>query len=302
MPEKIKKISRIFAFAVLIAALLLFAIAGHAIEVPDLKGRVNDYAGMLSTETKSILETKLVELEKSDSTQLAILTIASLEGDAIENFSIRVAEKWKIGHKKLDNGVILLISKNDRKLRIEVGYGLEGKLTDLVSGRIIRDIIAPNFKKGNFDQGVIDGVNAITSVVRGEFSAKDAEGKKDDNEGFFSKNIVYVIIFVLFFLGAAGAIKRIFAGILGAVVFPVAGLIALPFTLWLLLLIPAGFLTGMIITSILSGIGRGGGGGFFGGHGGGFSSFSDSSSSDSSFGGFDGGGGSFGGGGASGDW
>lgn len=301
MREKIKKNSRIFAFTFLIAVPLLFAISGLALEVPDLKSRVNDYADMLSPETKSILETKLKELEKSDSTQLAILTIPSLEGDAIENFSIRVAEKWKIGQKKLDNGAILLISKNDRKIRIEVGYGLEGKLTDLISARIIRDVIAPNFKKGNFDQGVLDAIDAITSVVKGEFTAKDAQGKKEDSEGFFSKNIVYILIFVIFFLGAAGAIKRILAGILGGVIFPVAGLIALPFTLWLLLLIPAGFLAGMLITTILSGIGRDGGGGFFGGgfHGG---SGGFSSGGDSSFGGFDGGGGSFGGGGASGDW
>ncbi|MFH0974191.1 MAG: TPM domain-containing protein [Spirochaetota bacterium] len=290
-------------FAALILTVFALADPLIALEAPALKARVNDYAGILSPQTISILEAKLEEIEKSDSTQIAVLTIPSLEGDAIEPFSIRVAEKWQIGQKKLDNGVILLISKNDRKVRIETGYGLEGKLTDLVSGRIIRNIIIPNFKNNNFDQGVLDAVDAIISVVRGEFKADGSAGGR--KKSFLSGNGLFFLFFLLFFIAIVGSMKKIFGGIMGAVVFPVAGLFTLPFTAWLLALIPVGFLAGLALPAILSLIGmghgggwsnRGGGGGFFIGGGGG----SDGGFSSGGFGG--GGGGSFGGGGASGDW
>ena len=117
------------------------SISASALDVPQLTGRVNDYAAMLSPEAKTSIENKLVNLEKSDSTQIVVLTIPSLEGDALEDFSIRVAEKWRIGQAKIDNGAILLIVKNDRKIRIEVGRGLEGKLTDLKSRRVISENI-----------------------------------------------------------------------------------------------------------------------------------------------------------------
>ena len=122
-----------------------------ALDVPALQGRVNDYAGMLAPATERHLDAALQDLERSDSTQIVVLTIASLEGDSLEDFSIRVAEQWRIGHKGLDNGAILLIAKADRKLRIEVGYGLEGRLTDLMAGRIIANVIVPYFKNGQID-------------------------------------------------------------------------------------------------------------------------------------------------------
>jgi uncharacterized protein len=287
MQNIIKLFIKRFTISIFITALFLTYLS--ALEVPALKARVNDYANLLSQQTRSDLEGKLEQLEKSDSTQIVVLTIPSLEGDAIENFSIQVAEKWKIGQKKLDNGVILLIAKNDHKVRIEVGYGLEGKLTDLISGRIIGDIITPNFKNNDFNQGVLQGVDAIVSVVRGEFKADESDGKK---KSFLSGNGLFFVFFLLFFIGIAGSVKRIVGGIMGAAIFPIIGLFALPFTVWLILLIPVGFVAGLIIPLLMSftgmgSSGRGGGGFSIGGGSGGFSG---------------GGGGGFGGGGASGSW
>lgn len=124
---------------VLACALLLAPCAAAALQVPPLKGRINDYAGILSPEAERRIEAASKQLEESDSTQVVVLTVPALDGDSIEDFSIRVAERWKIGRKGFDNGVILVVARDDRKVRIEVGYGLEGRLTDLMSGRIIRD-------------------------------------------------------------------------------------------------------------------------------------------------------------------
>ena len=156
---------------VLLCMAVLLPCAAAALEAPVLKGRVNDYGGMLSPETERRIEALLKELEEKDSTQVAVLTVPSLAGDSLEDFSMRVAERWKIGRKGFDNGVILLVARDDRKVRIEVGYGLEGRLTDLTAGRIIRDRIVPEFRAGRFDQGVLNGVTAMAEVVRGEFQA-----------------------------------------------------------------------------------------------------------------------------------
>jgi uncharacterized protein len=144
-----------------------------ALDVPPLKKRVNDYAGMLSSYTQKELEGILRDLEQTDSTQIVVLTISSLEGEVLEEFSIKVADQWKIGQKGFDNGAILLIARKEREIRIEVGYGLEGSLTDLMAGRIIRNVIVPQFRAGNFDQGVLDGVQAMIGVVRGEYRAPE---------------------------------------------------------------------------------------------------------------------------------
>lgn len=270
----------------------IISTAEPALKVPALRSRVNDYANILSPGAISSIENKLSLLEKSDSTQVVVLTIPSLEGDALEDFSIRVAEAWKIGQKGLDNGAILLISRDDHKVRIEVGYGLEGKLTDLMAGRIIDDIIIPSFRKGNFDGGIEEAVDAIASVVRGEFTAKDLPDKKEKP---FSGKYIFFIIFFFFLMNSLGRVSKVFSGIIGAIILPIIGLFFFPLALWLFLLIPAGFFLGLILPLFFIGSGRGHGGGFFGGTGGfgggGFSS-----------GGFSGGGGGFGGGGASGSW
>ncbi|HPA57546.1 MAG TPA: TPM domain-containing protein [bacterium] len=151
----------------------LLLITLFALDVPFLKGRVTDNAGLLSSDAAIRIEQKLASLETSDSTQIAVLTVPTLDGDSIEDFSMRVAEQWKIGQKGLDNGALLIIAKDDRKLRIEVGYGLEGKLTDATSGRIIRQVIVPYFKRNDFEGGVEAGVDAMIAAAKGEFTPPD---------------------------------------------------------------------------------------------------------------------------------
>jgi uncharacterized protein len=274
-----------------------------ALQVPPLKGRVNDYAGLLSSGTAGQLEAALAELERTDSTQIVLLTISSLEGDSLEEFSIRMVEQWQIGRKSKDNGALLLVAKNDRKIRIEVGYGLEGKLTDLVSGRIIRDVIAPQFKMGRFDQGIIDGIAAMVNVVRGEFAAPAPDERRRSRQGASPGLIGLLVLF--FFVNMLARINRGLGAAAGGVLAPIAGALLLNFGLvGILSLIPlgtaAGFLLGLVGGPVSFGHtsahrrggdfwGSGFGGGGLGGGSGGF-------------GGFSGGGGGFGGGGASGGW
>lgn len=186
----------------LLPVLILLLVPTHlvALEVPALKARVNDYAAMLSPSTVAQLEGSLKAFEADQSTQLAVLTIPSLEGEVLEQFSIRVAESWKIGQKGKDNGAILLIARDDRKLRIEVGYGLEGSLTDLLSGRIIREVITPRFKQGDFDQGVIDGVTAMMAAVKGEFTADSATPNQGGGGFMDSIGGLYMLFIVLFII------------------------------------------------------------------------------------------------------
>lgn len=193
---------RYFKFILLFFIAVFFTASGvFALDVPKLKGRVNDYAGVLSASTEKNLDAALSSLERTDSTQIVVLTIPSLKGDSLEDFSLRVAEEWMIGQKEYDNGALLLVSKNDRKLRIEVGYGLEGKMTDLISGRIIRDIIIPHFKSGNYDRGVSDGVQAMIAVVKGEFkeTSKPKSSSRDSGSSAFPFIIFVIIILINFF-------------------------------------------------------------------------------------------------------
>ena len=285
-------------YTLLLAVLLLLPSPSMALEVPALTARVNDYAAILSPATVQQLEGSLKAFETDQSTQIVVLTIPSLEGEVLEEFSTRVFERWKIGQKGHDNGAILLIARNERKLRIEVGYGLEGSLTDLVAGRIIRDIIVPRFKQGNFDQGVIDGVSAMMATVRGEFSGKNMQSPakpSSDAEGF-----LVMLLASIFFIGKVFGRNKPLAAILGGVVAPLLGTFMLGAKgMTLLALIPVGIIGGLIASafafSAFSGTGGrrsppyiGGGGFGGGGFGGG--------------GGFSGGGGGSGGGGASGGW
>jgi uncharacterized protein len=154
--------------------LIFFLLSGQAfaLEVPARPGgQVTDFTGTLSPNEKVILERKLADFEKETTNQIAVLLIPTLQGDSLEDYSIRLAEKWKIGQKGRNNGAILLIVKNDRKLRIEVGYGLEGSLPDALSGSIIRNEIAPRFKTGQFYQGIDAGLSAIIAATKGEYKA-----------------------------------------------------------------------------------------------------------------------------------
>jgi uncharacterized protein len=179
-------------------------------DVPALKARVNDYARMLSSYTEKRLEGILRDLEKTDSTQIVILTIPSLEGEVLEEFSIKLAETWKIGQKGLDNGAILLIAKDDRKIRIEVGYGLEGSLTDLMSGRIVQNVILPRFRAGNFDQGVLDGVQAMVGVVRGEYTAPEKIRSRKGSKGDGTHPLVVGWMLFVFLIVFFGWFRRLF--------------------------------------------------------------------------------------------
>ncbi|PLX82517.1 MAG: hypothetical protein C0614_06150, partial [Desulfuromonas sp.] len=147
---------------------------------------VTDNAGLLSQSTRLKLEQFLREFEKSDSTQIVVLTIPTLKDEALEDYSLRVLENWKVGQKGLDNGALLLVAKAERKVRIEVGYGLEGRLTDLLAGRIIDNEISPRFKQGDFDNGVIAGVVGMAEAVRGEYTGtgRTSNKKKSNPIGF----------------------------------------------------------------------------------------------------------------------
>jgi uncharacterized protein len=183
-----------------------------ALDVPPLKGSVNDYAGMLSSYTKQQLEGVLRDLEQTDSTQFVVLIIPSLEGEVLEEFSLKVADQWKIGQKGLDNGAVLLIAKKERDIRIEVGYGLEGSLTDLMAGRIIHKVIVPRFRAGNFDQGVLDGVQAMIGVVRGEYQAPEKIPSRSGSKvkGTNSFFVVGVIAFSIILIIILGILSRFF--------------------------------------------------------------------------------------------
>jgi uncharacterized protein len=154
-----------------LSGLSFLLISAHlliALEIPPPPGRVNDLAQLLHQDHLQILENKLAEFERNTSHQVAVLTIPSLQGENIEDFSIRVAESWRIGRKGFDNGVILIIALKDRKLRIEVGYGLEGVLPDAIANQIIREVIVPHFRNNDYGAGVDAGVNAILKTVAGE--------------------------------------------------------------------------------------------------------------------------------------
>ncbi len=167
--------------------------------IPELWGqRVHDDAHVLKQETIDALELKLQAFEDSTSNQIAILTTSSLDGEVLEEYSLKVAETWKLGKKEKDNGVLLLIVVDDRKMRIEVGHGLEGVLTDAHSSRIIRNELTPNFRKGDYDAGIIAAVDAMIKSIAGEYSAEE------DGEGMSTTNILLFVFIALICVFAIG--------------------------------------------------------------------------------------------------
>jgi len=186
--------------------LLSFSITAFALDVPvHPTGRVTDLTGTLSAQEIASLDQKLDTFERETTNQIAVLLIPSLEGDPLEDYSIRLAERWKIGQQGRNNGVILLIVKNDRKLRIEVGYGLEGALPDGLAGAIIRDEITPRFRNGQFYQGVDAGTNAIIAAIRGEYKPVKKEPENSDYTGvrFFLYLFSFFSIFIVLLVFAA---------------------------------------------------------------------------------------------------
>jgi uncharacterized protein len=161
------------AFVAILACCAL-PLAAFAAEVPFLTGRVVDNAEILSSTTRQQVTATLKAHEDKTTNQVAVLTIRSLDGTSVDEFANTVFQSWKLGQKGKDNGVLLVISSQDRRLRIEVGYGLEGQLTDVSASRIIRNVITPRFKESNYDKGVIDGVDAIVAQLEGRGDAASA--------------------------------------------------------------------------------------------------------------------------------
>jgi uncharacterized protein len=161
---------------------------------------------MIPEDARQRIEQKLAAFEKSTGAQVAVLTVESLDGDPIEDYSMRVVETWKLGKKEKDNGVLLLIAEQDRKMRIEVGYGLEGDLTDLESGRIVDNVIRPDFQKGDFAGGIEHGVDSILSALGGgevpaEPPARPLASKGGPDGMVF---IIFIVIILFIFLRSRG--------------------------------------------------------------------------------------------------
>ncbi len=170
-------------------------------KIPKLFKRITDFTNTLTASELATIESELARFEDSTSTQVLVVMVSSVGGEAIEEFALRTAEANQIGQKQRDNGVLLLIAKDDRKIRIEVGYGLEGVLTDALSGQIIRREIAPAFKVGQYYEGIRAGVEAIMLASRNEYKAEKSK-KKNDSFGGFGVLIFMVILF--FIMARAG--------------------------------------------------------------------------------------------------
>jgi len=293
-----------------IAILGILASGALALDVPKLEARVTDLAGLLTQEQIGALDAKLRDLETRDSTQVAILVIPSLEGEALEDYSERIATAWRLGQKGRDNGALLFIAMKERKVRIEVGYGLEPTLTDAISRRIIQNLIAPNFREGNYYQGIDAAATALIQVVRGTYTASEPPERPAGRRSGGRRSFDWIIFLLFPLLWVLGSTGKWGGGLLGAgagtyLAYAILGTTLIPLLVGGLIGALAGGVVGSLVraASRSQGKGRGGFGGpfFWGGGGGGFSGGGFSSGGFSG-GGFSGGGGSFGGGGSSGSW
>ena len=261
--------------------------------VPALTGHVIDQTGTLTTAQMTTLEQTLTAFEARKGSQLAVLMIAASAPEAIEPYALRVAELWKLGRKKVDDGAILIIAKEDRAMRIEVGYGLEGALNDATSKRIISDTILPRFKQQDFYGGISAGVGQIIAVIDGE-SLPAQSNRPAANIGNVQQYapILFIVAMVL-----GGVLRSSIGKVPGAVV--TGGIVAVVawFIVGALSVALIAGVIGLVVTLLCAGVGGHGVSGYYGGgaggrgHGGGGGG-----------GGFSGGGGSFGGGGATGRW
>jgi uncharacterized protein len=281
--------------AALFAVLLAAPPARAQVAIPPYAARVTDLTGTLSGEAVTRIEAKLADLEAKKGSQIAVLVLPSTQPEEIEQFGIRLGDAWKAGRKRVDDGAILIVAKNDRRVRIEVGTGLEGALPDAIASRIIAEAITPRFKVGDYDGGVEAGVDQMIAVVNGEpLPEPDKKWERGSGVGHLLP-LLLVVVFV-----GSGVLRALFGRLFGSVATAgLAGGIA-----WLLShLLPIGLGAGVVAFlfamlagsnsrgwSAGSGWGGGFGGGGFGGGGGGGGGFSG------------GGGGGFSGGGASGSW
>ncbi len=283
-------------FVAPVFGLLLIPILSFAYTNPGQStGFVNDFAQILSVQDKSFLENKLSALEKSTGDEVSIVIIKSLDGDTIENFAVKLFADWGIGKKDKNNGALILVSVDDREMRMEVGYGLESTLTDITTSRIINEIITPEFKKGNYALGLGLGADQITNLLNGGALPPP----QTLNFSLFSRLWIYIPFFIIYLISILGRSKSWWmGGVLGGIISIIlvfvssltvgiiAGIVLIPFGLLLDYLVSKQYekhkLSGTNPPWWIGG-GRGGGGGFGGG-----------------FGGF--GGGMSGGGGSSGKW
>ena len=293
--------SRGAALIALVFFLLVLApLAALAADVPPLEARVTDLTGTLSAQQREALEQTLAEFEKRKGAQIAVLMLPTTQPETIEQYAVRVEEAWKLGRKGVDDSALLVIAKNDRRLRIEVGYGLEGALPDAIAKRIIDNDITPRFKQGDFYGGIRAGVDRIMRVVEGEKLPPPAAHGPAPN-GFHPEFLI-VLIFAIVVGGTV--LRALFGRVVGSGLGgAVAGFVGWMFIGSLVIAIVVGAFAFAFL--LASGVGGGtrrsgwgggpwvGGGGFGGGGfgGGGFGG-----------GGFSGGGGGSGGGGASGSW
>ena len=266
--------------ALLLCCWLGLGAAWAEVAVPSLKSRVTDLTGTLDDATRQSLESRLAQLEQAKGSQIAVLLVPTTQPETIEQYGLRVAETWKLGRKGVDDGVLLLVAMQDRALRIEVGYGLEGAIPDAVAKRIIAEVITPRFKLGDFAGGIDAGVAALIKLVNGEAlpEAKPAKLSGDFQNDLFGVGMIFIFV-------VGGFLRAVFGSFLGALVAGGIGFVGG----WFLIgsVLGAAFVGLVVFVLTLIGIS-----GVFGGHGGG--GFGG--------GGFGGGGGGFGGGGASGRW
>ncbi|AOJ03130.1 hypothetical protein WS70_15915 [Burkholderia mayonis] len=274
-------------------AILAFASLGGGVcraeqPVPPLAARVTDETGTLTDAQRATLEQSLKDFETHKGSQIAVLIVPTTQPETIEQYSIRVVEQWKLGRANVDDGALLIVAKNDRALRIEVGYGLEGVLTDATSHRIIDEVIAPSFRRGDFYGGISAGVGSMMRVIEGEPLPPPRVRHGEDGGLGRLLPVLFVMTIV-----AGGVLRAVFGRLAGSVV--TGG--AVGFVAWLLsgalLVAVAASVIALFFTLFGGGMGARVGGPFIGGRGGGWGGGQD---------GFRGGGGGFGGGGASGRW
>lgn len=288
-----------FARAAAVVALLLVCLSTFAEDrpIPALTGRVVDETETLSAQQKGALEAKLRDFEQKKGSQIAVLITGTTYPEPIEPYSIRVAEAWKIGRKQVNDGILIVVAKSDRVMRLEVGYGLEGAVPDAIARRLVDEVFIPGFRDGNFYEGLDAGIDRLIKVIDGEplpevSQAQTARGNPRSLESYF-------VIFLVATLGIGGVLRRILGPLPAALV--VGGGIGV--LAWLSVApIFVAAIAGVVafIMTLLGGAapGRFGGGGGFGGGGFGGGGFGGGGGG----GGFSGGGGGFGGGGASGRW
>ncbi len=255
------------------------------VAVPPLKARVTDLTGTLTPEQQAAIEQMLVVFENRKGSQIAVLLVPTTQPETVEQYAVRVEESWKLGRKGVDDGVLLVVAKDDHKLRIEVGYGLEGVLPDVTVKRIIAEDIAPHFKQGDFYGGISAGVGRVIKLIDGE-TLPPPVARSPAGGGLSFDHLVGIGFILVFVVG--GILRAIFGRFVGAgIVGGIAGFLA-----WTILgTVTIGVIVAMV-AFVVALLGGGSGGGFSGGGGGG--GFDG--------GGFSGGGGGSGGGGASGDW